>query len=133
MGTGIRAVINENSGAVLEVFQDLGGADEVWFNPGDGHYFIPSCNTAMPHCSRDWSSLVTSYSGSSTQTHSSWTNRFLIAEQNSDTTVTTGNPRTTHSVAADPSNNQIYPADPGSWRYCTAVRPDRFAIRLALQ
>jgi hypothetical protein len=31
----------------------------------------------------------------------------FVASQNSDTTVTTGNPRTTHSVAGDPSNKQI--------------------------
>ena len=52
-----------------------------------------------------------------------WTKRFLSRTQNSDTTVTPGNPRTIHSVAADPNNKQIYPADPGSWRYRTAVRP----------
>ena len=38
-------VINANNGAVLKTIADLGGADEVWFNPGDGHYVIPSCNT----------------------------------------------------------------------------------------
>jgi hypothetical protein len=31
----------------------------------------------------------------------------FVAAQNSDTTVTTGNPRTVHSVAADPNNKQI--------------------------
>jgi hypothetical protein len=31
----------------------------------------------------------------------------FVADQNSDTTVTTGNPRTTHSVAADAANKQI--------------------------
>jgi hypothetical protein len=30
---------------VAKVFQDLGGDDEVWFNPSDGHFFVPSCNT----------------------------------------------------------------------------------------
>jgi hypothetical protein len=39
------AMINIHSGATLAVFPDLGGADEVWFNEGDGHYFFPSCNT----------------------------------------------------------------------------------------
>ena len=40
------AIINANSGAVLASIPDLGGADEVWFNEGDGHYFIPGCNAA---------------------------------------------------------------------------------------
>ena len=35
-------IINGNSGAVLAVLPDLGGADEVWFNESDGHYFIPN-------------------------------------------------------------------------------------------
>src|SRR5262249_15905191 len=39
------AMINIHSGATEAVFPDLGGADEVWFNEGDGHYFVPSCNT----------------------------------------------------------------------------------------
>ena len=38
-------VIDAKSGAVLKVLKDLGGVDEVWFNPDDGHYIIPSCNT----------------------------------------------------------------------------------------
>jgi hypothetical protein len=40
------SVVISDSGAVLKVLPDLGGADEVWFDPADGHYFIPSCNTA---------------------------------------------------------------------------------------
>ena len=35
-----------DTGAVLAVYPDLGGADEVWFNEGDGHYFVPGCNQA---------------------------------------------------------------------------------------
>jgi hypothetical protein len=31
----------------------------------------------------------------------------FVASQNSDTTVTTGNPRTIHSAAGDPANKQI--------------------------
>src|SRR6516164_5805045 len=38
-------VIDATSGKVLKVLTNLGGADEVWFNPDDNHYVIPSCNT----------------------------------------------------------------------------------------
>ena len=38
-------VLSQKNGSILAVLQDLGGADEVWFNEGDGHYIIPSCNT----------------------------------------------------------------------------------------
>ena len=33
-------IINERSGAVVGRLPDLGGNDEVWFNEGDGHYFL---------------------------------------------------------------------------------------------
>src|SRR5262249_53330631 len=33
-------VIDENNGNIIRTLANDGGADEVWFNPGDGHYFI---------------------------------------------------------------------------------------------
>jgi len=39
-GAGASAVINEHNGSVLATLANEAGADEVWFNPGDGHYFI---------------------------------------------------------------------------------------------
>jgi hypothetical protein len=33
-------IINENTGAVIGRLPDLGGNDEVWYNPGDGHYSL---------------------------------------------------------------------------------------------
>jgi hypothetical protein len=33
-------VINIRSGRVIHVLANEDGADEVWFNPGDGHYFL---------------------------------------------------------------------------------------------
>ena len=44
-------IINRNSGAVLAVFQDLGGADEVWFNPGRRPLLHPDLQHSLPHCS----------------------------------------------------------------------------------
>ena len=63
-------VINGNSGAVLAVLPNLGGADEVWFNERDGHYFIPNCNT--PCRAGTGPELL----GSSTRTGAGWTNQF---------------------------------------------------------
>jgi hypothetical protein len=41
------ALVNIHTGATEgKAFADLGGDDEVWFNEGDGHYFLTSCNTA---------------------------------------------------------------------------------------
>ena len=45
-GSRNTVVVSAKNGKILAVFQDLGGNDEVWFNPGDNHYIIPSCNTA---------------------------------------------------------------------------------------
>jgi hypothetical protein len=38
------AIINAHSGAVESVLKGYGGNDEVWFNPGDGHYLLPICD-----------------------------------------------------------------------------------------
>jgi hypothetical protein len=34
------AIINENSGVITHLLKGLGGNDEVWYNDGDGHYFL---------------------------------------------------------------------------------------------
>ena len=80
-------VINQKSGAVLKVLKDLGGADEVWFNPGRRPLHHPVLQHSLPHSSSDvCHSLVPSYSGSSTQADSSLDQTVTIAEQNSVTT-----------------------------------------------
>jgi len=33
-------IINSQTGAIIANFPAAGGADELWFNPGDGHYFL---------------------------------------------------------------------------------------------
>jgi DNA-binding beta-propeller fold protein YncE len=33
-------IINFETGAIIANFESEGGADEIWFNPGDGHYFF---------------------------------------------------------------------------------------------
>jgi hypothetical protein len=100
-------VVSAKNGKILAVFTDLGGADEVWFNPGDGHYIIPSCNTAcrtvpLPFMltGPEVLGLVDSKTLQLDQT-------VFVANQNSVTASAPGNPRTIHSVAADPANKQI--------------------------
>lgn len=44
-------IINQNSGATIARLENQGGSDEVWFNPGDGHYFLGetgNCGTCAP-------------------------------------------------------------------------------------
>jgi hypothetical protein len=40
-GSGQNAgILDERTGKLIKVLANAGGADEVWFNPGDGHYFL---------------------------------------------------------------------------------------------
>jgi hypothetical protein len=50
-GTFNTVIINENSGAIIARLANQGGSDEVWFNPGDGHYFLGetgNCGACAP-------------------------------------------------------------------------------------
>lgn len=105
-GTGSHrnTVIISDTGAVLKVFPDLGGADQVWFNEGDGHYFIPSCNTACRTVSSPQEGAEVLGIVNSAQ---------LLQDQsviiaNTTTTPTSGTQRRIHSVAADPNTNQVF-------------------------
>jgi len=108
------AVINQHSGAILASIPDLGGADEVWYNDGDGHYFIASCNTACrtaPGAGTEGPELLGVVDANGLRVDQSVT----IAMHNSDTTPT-GSARTAHSVAANSRTNEVYlpiPAGPG--------------------
>jgi hypothetical protein len=100
-------VVSAQNGKILSVLTDLGGDDEVWFNEGDGHYIIPSCNTAcrtVPNGFVLTGSEVLGIVDSSTLQPDQ---TVLVAKQNSATTVTSGNPRTIHSVAGDPNIKRI--------------------------
>src|SRR5205823_3516998 len=96
-------VVSAKNGAILAVLQDLGGDDEVWFNPGDGHYIIPSCNTACRTVPNGFVLTGSEVLGIVDASTLQLDQTVLVAKQNSDTTVTSGNPRTIHSVAADPN------------------------------
>jgi hypothetical protein len=39
-GTQNSVIINANTGAITNLLADFGGSDEVWFEPGSGHYFL---------------------------------------------------------------------------------------------
>ena len=47
---GTRTPLSSTSihGAVMRTLRDLGGNDEVWFNPGDGHYFLAEGQLPLP-------------------------------------------------------------------------------------
>ena len=79
-------VINIHSGAILRTFDQVTGSDEVWFNQGDGHYYV-TANAFGP--------TPTAFLG------------VIDAEGlKFDGTVPTSGG--SHSVAADPITNQIF-------------------------
>jgi hypothetical protein len=100
-------VVSAKNGSILAVLQDLGGADEVWFNPGDGHYIIPSCNTPCRTVPNPFALTGPEVLGLVDSATLQLDQTVFVADQNTDTTVTSGNPRTIHSVAGDPGNKQI--------------------------
>jgi len=79
-------IINELDGSLVRNLPGLNGSDEVWYNPGDNHYFLAESNhTGGPILG--------------------------VADQsadngNEDTSATTA--AGSHSVAADPVKNQVY-------------------------
>jgi hypothetical protein len=88
------AIIDERNGHVIKTLNNQSGSDMVWFNPGDGHYF-----------------LARSSAVAATQ---------LLGVVDSDgisqdQSLVTRNPGVNaHSVAADPILNQVYVPIPGT-------------------
>ena len=97
-------IINENSGSVMATLTELGGADEVWFNPSDGHYFIAqSGDTEAPTEAQEPGEC-----GQSSGSH-----ELGIADaqtKQADQTVCFNEAKTasTHSVAADSVSNLVF-------------------------
>jgi hypothetical protein len=82
-------IINENSGSLTHNLPGLNGNDEVWYNPGDNHYFLAGSNH----------NLSTPIAGPI----------LGVVDANGameDAAVSTA--AGSHSVAADPVKNQVY-------------------------
>jgi hypothetical protein len=92
---GEAAILDDRTNTITDI-PGQGGSDEVWFNPGDGHYFLAeSKNAGGPQLG-----IIDS-----------------LHEQ-SDTNVP-GTGSSSHSVAADPESNQVYvPINAGSGTLC---------------
>jgi hypothetical protein len=113
--SGVRnsVVINEENGNVIAVLANEGGTDEAWFNPGDWHYFFAN-----------------STPGSTAKTLG---NQYLgIVDSRNDSpdqTIVTvafppGSTVGSHSVAADPDQNQAYVPVANGVNIYSPSRPD---------
>jgi len=104
-------VINENSGAVIKKLPNEGGNDEVWFNPGDGHYF--GAGGQIPFPLQEQLNIIDSAGKRPDQ--------IIPTGTNCNTT------RRAHSVAADPNTNEVYlpvPPEIGTFsQTCTKAAP----------
>jgi hypothetical protein len=82
------AIINKFNGTIVATINNQSGADEVWFNPGDGLYFLARSAAVGPTQLLGIIDSVT------------------FASNSVFTANKTG--RNAHSVAADPILNQVY-------------------------
>jgi hypothetical protein len=80
-------IINELDGSLVRNLPGLNGNDEVWYNPGDNHYFLAGSN----HTGGAILGVV---------------DQKPDVNDNEDANVTTA--AGSHSVAADPVKNQVY-------------------------
>lgn len=92
-------IINEYSGAVMRVLNNELGADEVWYNPGDGHYFLGRSKALGPATPPATVPVaISSYLGV-----------VDLSGKSEDQSIVIGLPAAaSHSVAADPDKNQVY-------------------------
>jgi hypothetical protein len=81
-------IINARSGTVIHVLPNEDGGDEVWFNEGDGHYFLAE-SAALPS---QRLGVVDAQTG----------------KVDPSATTGAGGAGGNHSVAADPVKNQVY-------------------------
>jgi len=87
-------IIDENNGHIVATLDNESGADEAWFNPGDGHYLL---------------ARSTALAGSPPAPINSQLGVIDSASNHEDQSIVTGNPGIkSHSVAADPVLNQVY-------------------------
>jgi hypothetical protein len=84
------AIMDEENGHLIKVLDNQGGNDEVWFNPGDGHYSLAEGS----HATNDYLGIVDSQPISVDQ-------QIAIAPP----PASGSGP---HSVAQDPIFNEIY-------------------------
>lgn len=97
------AIIDDRNGHVIKTLANESGSDEVWYNEGDGHYFLARSSSFGTNQLLGVVDSDTPGLGHDDQPGS---------EIKADADVITANKtiagRNAHSVAADPVTNQVY-------------------------
>ena len=97
------AVIDDRNGHVIKTLANESGADEVWYNEGDGHYFLARSSAVGTNQLLGVVDADTPGLGHDEQPG---------GDIKADADVITANKsiagRNAHSVAADPNSNQVY-------------------------
>jgi hypothetical protein len=96
-------IIDERDGRIIKTLKQESGADEVWFNPGDGHYFLARSSAVSPFMLLGVVDAERKSEDASAITNS-------CSAPNPPCTGV-GN---VHSVAADSVSNQVYVPIPAS-------------------
>jgi hypothetical protein len=89
-------IINENNGHIIQTLKNEGGNDEVWYNPGDGHYALARGQAPT----QQYLGIIDS--------------QFRAQDSSYTTGTPNGTTRRAHSVAADSNTNLIYMPIPAS-------------------
>ncbi len=102
-------IIDDDAKRILATINNESGPDEVWFNPGDGHYFLARSGVVPPPATHQLLGVIDASRARADQ---------------SVPTATKPNPpaASSHSVAADPVRNQVYvPIGQNSGTVCSTA------------
>ena len=86
--------INQNTGATISIFPGEDGPDEVYYNPGDGHYFLARSGGATP---QELGIIDASI-----------VNRLTIGKVDTSLPIGVAGKTGNHSVAADSFTNKVF-------------------------
>ena len=108
-------IIDERTGKILKTVANESGPDEVWFNPGNNHYFLARSAGGIPPNQTQSLGII----DAGTRVRDTGINNFAPANGNG------GTHPSAHSVAADSVTGfTFYPIPGGLTTLCGSVRGD---------
>ena len=120
-------IIDDQATRIVATLNNESGSDEVWFNPGDGHYFLARSAAVEPMAAVQTQLLGVIDSASKHEDQSVFTANTFTTNPPTPVNPPTNPPTfvkaaTSHSVAADSERNQVYvPIGAGASNVCSSV------------